>query len=61
MVFHKPQKKVNLLQLIIDYTSMQKAHELNFLGLMFDEHIYWKSHINNLSNKISRSIGILHK
>ena len=61
MVFHTAQKRIIPLQLFIDNTQIEKAHEFNFLGLTLNEHMNWKSHINNLSNKISRSIGILNK
>ena len=61
MIFHMPQKKVKPLQLLIENTIVEKAQEFNFLGLTLNEHMNWKSHINNLSNKISRNIGILNK
>ncbi len=61
MIFHMPQKKVKPLQLLIENTIVEKAQEFNFLKLTLNEHMNWKSHINNLSNKISRNIGILNK
>ena len=33
----------------------------NFLGMNFNENLSWKPHIDNICNKISRSIGILNK
>ncbi len=52
------QKKFKPLQLLIENTTVEKAQEFNFLWLTLNEHMNWKSHINNLSNKISRNIGI---
>ena len=33
----------------------------NFLGMNFIENLSWKAHIENMCNKISRSISILNK
>ena len=32
-----------------------------FLGITIDEHLDWKVHIGNLSNKIARNVGMLNK
>ena len=32
-----------------------------FLGITIDEHLDWKVHIDNLSNKIARNVGGLNK
>ncbi len=61
MIFHMPQKKVKPLQLLMENTTVEKAQEFNFLGLTLNEHMNWKSHTHNLSNKISRNIGILNE
>ncbi len=61
MIFHMPQKKVKPLQLLVENTIVEKAEEFYFLGLTLNEHMNLKSYINNLSNKISRNIGIFHK
>ncbi len=61
VIFHMPQKKVKPLQLLIENTTVEKAQEFNFLVLTLNEHINWKSHINNLLNKISRNIDISNK
>ena len=31
------------------------------LGVLFDENLAWKIHINLIENKISKSLGILHR
>ena len=33
----------------------------NFLGIMLNETLSWKSHIDMVSNKISKVIGILYR
>ena len=32
-----------------------------FLGITIDEHLDWKIHVDNLSNKIARNVGMLNK
>ena len=33
----------------------------NFLGLIMDEHLNWKSHVEFFLNKCSKTIGVLNK
>ncbi len=61
MIFHTPQKKVNRMQLHIENTNIDKVYEFNFLGLTINENLNWKSHIDKIANKISKSMGILNK
>ena len=61
MSFHYPQRKVdNLsLDLTINSTSIERVSEFIFLGLTLDECLNWKPHVQKISNKISRIIGVL--
>ncbi len=61
MIFHTNRKQVNSLHLLIDNVTIERALQFNFPGLTLDEHLNWKSHIDKISNKISKSIGILNK
>ncbi len=61
MIFHKPQKKVPNLQLKMNNTEIERVPLFDFLGLTLNENLNWKSHIDKISNKISRSIGILNR
>ncbi len=61
MIFHTPQKKVNTMQLNIENTNVCRVYEFNFLGLTINENLNWKSHIDKIANKISKSMGILNK
>ena len=40
---------------------MSQEHITKFLGVFIDENFSWKQHIEILSSKISKSIGILYK
>ena len=61
MIFHTPQKKVGPLQLNIENTPIDRVSDFNFLGLTINEHLNWKSHIDKLANKISKTMGVLNK
>ena len=52
---------INPLNIKIDNTYIDKVDEFNFLGISFNEQLNWQSHINNISNRCSRIIGILNK
>ena len=38
-----------------------RENNIVFLGVILDEHLTWKSHISHVSNKISKSTGIIRK
>ena len=52
---------INALNIKIDNTYIDRVDESNFLGIRFDEQLNWQSHINEISNRCSRIIGILNK
>ena len=47
--------------LIISGTKIEQKHEVRFLGVIVDENLTWKKHINTLHTKMSRYIGIMYK
>ena len=57
--FHTCQKKIELLQLSIDGKPIEHVKYFKFLGILFDENLTWKCHINMITNKLSKVIGIL--
>ena len=65
VLFHKPRKKriipLNLPILKINDTEIKREHSLKFLGVIVDENLNWKNHIELLENKISKNIGVLFK
>jgi len=56
-----PQKRVTYPNIFIDSTKVDYVNEFNFLGLVLDQHLNWKPHINMVSKKISKTIGIMNK
>ena len=61
MIFHTPMKKVEYPNLKINNVVIERVETFNFLGLTLNQHMNWKSHLDILSNKIARAIGILNR
>ena len=55
-----PQKVTLHLSFTIQANVIDNLERFNFLGITFDCHLTWKSHLRNLSIKLSRISGILH-
>ena len=54
MIFHMPQKHINIPSLKIDNTNthIKRVAELNFLGFTINQHLKWDSRINKIVLKI---------
>ena len=59
MLFFAPQRKVRTPCLKIDNHIIDIVDEFNFLGVILDKHLNWKSQVNAVSKKISRVAGVL--
>ena len=63
--FHKPRLKKNipldLPILKINDTEIKRKQSLKFLGVLIDENLSWKNHIELLETKIAKNIGVLYK
>lgn len=51
----------NEVSLKIDGVEIQRVKEAKFLGVIIDEDLTWKSHINYTKGKIAKAIAVLHK
>ena len=60
MLFHK-RRKVNPINIKIDHRTIERVSQFSFLGIMIDENLTWKNHVNMITNKLSKIIGILHR
>ena len=60
-MFHMPQKKIPDLLLKIENVALERVKTFNFFGITLHEHLKWDTHINSLSNKISRVIGTINR
>ena len=63
MLFHHPQRKIDnyIPKLHIRETDIERVREFNFLGLTIDENLNWHAHIQKISNKIAKTIGVLNR
>ena len=60
MVF--TNRRINTdIDLRIDNVVIKKVTETRFLGVLIDEKLTWKSHINAMRAKMSRYVGIMYK
>ena len=62
MIFHPRQKKVNVnVPLTLENTVIKQVTETKFLGVLIDQHLSWKPHIDFVSKQISESVRIIAK
>ena len=61
MLFYQRQKSLTIPNIKINNTDLQCIDNFNFEGLIFNKHLGWADHVNRLSNKICRIIGIMNK
>ena len=68
IIFHPYQKRLNydvnikiLDSRVNKYFNLERKEYIKYLGVMIDNHLSWKHHINYVALKISRNIGILAK
>ena len=58
MVFHTSQRNVTNPNLVINNSIIERVSHFNFLGSMLSYNMTWDTHINHISKKISKAIGI---
>ena len=61
MVFHTRNKSVKYPSLLINGKAIERVTQFNFLGLILESNMSWNLHINHISLKISKAIGILYR
>ena len=60
MLFHMPQKQIPNLRLKIAGSNIEFIDHFNFLGITINEQLNWTKHIDILSAKIAKTVGILN-
>ena len=61
MLFHIKQKHIEDVIVIISGTEIEHVASFNFLRIILNEKLSWKSHIEMVGNKISKVPGILYR
>src|SRR6218665_419858 len=64
MIF-KSKKSHNLdfsnLNLLIDNTQLARVSKVKFLGVIIDEHLTWKPHIEHVKSKVTKIVGVMYR
>jgi hypothetical protein len=58
MAFHTNKRTITIPNLLLDNAKIDYVNSFNFLGIIIDTNLNWTSHINTLSNKLLKFIGI---
>ena len=61
MIFHRQQKRVKELNIIINDTNIERVQSFNFLGITLSENMSWTKHVLSIKKKISKVVGILYR
>ena len=61
MVFHTSKRNVIYPNLKFNNNNIERVTQFNFLGVILHSHMTWNKHINHISMKIAKSIGILYR
>ena len=62
MIFRPRQKRQTLdIRICLSNQEIHQVKESVFLGVVLDEHLTWIPHINNITRKVSKAIGIMYK
>ena len=62
VLFRKHRGKVKLEKnLMVDNVKIEQAYETKFLGVIIDEYLLFKHHVNYVKGKVARGLGILYK
>ena len=61
MAFHMPQKKIIQPNIQINGSNIEFVDNFVFLGITINNKLNWNSHINKVTNKISKTVVILNK
>ena len=54
-------KKLKKFEIILNKTKISRTETAKFLGVVIDENLSWKHHINYIKGKIAKSVGILKR
>ena len=62
ILFHFRQKKISSpVAIYIDKNKLEQVKETKFLGVIINENLTWSDHIDVVSNKCSKNLGIIRK
>ena len=60
-MFFLRRRAITPLKFSLNNRTIDVVHNYNYLGIMLDANMSWKSHIAMVNNKLTQIIGILHR
>ena len=57
----KMTSMIDQTDIILDNTKLDRVIKTKFLGVIIDENLTWKNHIDGITKTISRNIGMINK
>ena len=60
-IFHAKNKPIHPITILINNKAIEEAEHVKYLGIIIDSQLTFRLHIEEVSKKISRSIGVLYK
>ena len=61
IVIKNPSKSVPQLEIHLQDRVLARTERVNYLGILIDQHLTFKYHVDHICNKISPAVGILSK
>ena len=61
MLFHKRKGARDSHDILLDDHILSKVSHTKFLGVIVDDKLSWKTHIDHVSRQIAKGIGMLSK
>ena len=63
MLFQPKNKNINIadINIFIDNVHIPLVHSTHFLGVVLDDKLSWKDHINEIACKVSKVIGAINR
>ena len=62
IIFRPPKMSLkDRIVLTLNKSKIYESRKIKYLGLIIDDRLTWKFHINELCKKLNRSIGMLYK
>ena len=61
MMFSRKQNQIENIVIRIEGQIIERVTQTKFLGVIIDEKLTWRNHVNHISTKTAKGIGILIK
>ena len=62
IIFTAINKPINCeVSITVDNTTLTQVKHTKFVGVIFDEHLSFRPHIETINNKLAKSVGIINR